>query len=188
MSQGNPDRSVVHRRLRQPVNRVKTCSYQRSIALEQHRRHERSPQETHLKDAEIDQRLLPSKIIPKRPFPFRENKKMLDPIGTGPANNLYKDTSHPAIPYCTSLNIRHAIQESYSVYFFIFSLSISFHVFPFFFFLFFPFFFLFHFVSLFSFLGCSKSVAALQDSLGKVHILSWPYLMCIGSSSLFLVE
>ena len=28
-------------------------------------------------------------------------------------------------------------------------------------------FFLFHFVSLFSFLGCSKSVAALQDSLGK---------------------
>ena len=25
----------------------------------------------------------------------------------------------------------------------------------------------FHFVSLFSFLGCSKSVAALQDSLGK---------------------
>ena len=41
-------------------------------------------------------------------------------------------------------------------------------------FLYFPFvfllkkcFFLFHFVSLFSFLGCSKSVAALQDSLGK---------------------
>ena len=28
-------------------------------------------------------------------------------------------------------------------------------------------FFLFHFVSLFSFLGCSKSVAALQDSLGE---------------------
>ena len=33
--------------------------------------------------------------------------------------------------------------------------------------LFFQCFFLFHFVSLFSFLGCSKSVAALQDSLGK---------------------
>ena len=55
----------------------------------------------------------------------------------------------------------------------------SFHVFPFFplffpfflfLFLYFPFkkcFFLFHVVSLFSFLGCSKSVAALQDSLGK---------------------
>ena len=51
----------------------------------------------------------------------------------------------------------------------------SFHVFPFFplFFLFFHFlfllfsFFIFHFVSLFSFLGCSKSVAALLDSLEK---------------------
>ena len=62
-----------------------------------------------------------------------------------------------------------------------FSLSISFHDFPFFplFFLFFIFyifsfcfpqkksFFLFHFVSLFFFLGCSKSLAALQDSLKK---------------------
>ena len=54
-----------------------------------------------------------------------------------------------------------------------FSLSISFHVFLFFIFysfnsLLFSFkkcFFLFHFVSLFSFLGCSKSLAALQDSL-----------------------
>ena len=63
---------------------------------------------------------------------------------------------------------------------FLFSFSISFHVFPVFplfflfsFFLYFPFvfikkcFFLFHFVSLLSFLGCSKSVAALQDSLVK---------------------
>ena len=59
----------------------------------------------------------------------------------------------------------------------------SFHAFPFFLcffrffhllFLYFPFvflfkkcFFLFHFVSLFPFLGCSKSVAALQHSFGK---------------------
>ena len=61
---------------------------------------------------------------------------------------------------------------------FSFSFSISFHAFPFFlcFFLFTFFitlfflkkkFFLFRFVSFFSFLGCSKSVAALQDSLGK---------------------
>ena len=58
------------------------------------------------------------------------------------------------------------------VFAFSFSFSISFHAF-----LVFPFvfllkkcFFLFHFVSLFSFLGCSKSVAALQDSLVKsVH-------------------
>ena len=56
----------------------------------------------------------------------------------------------------------------------------------------FPFFvkvsFLLHFVSLFSFLGCSKSVVALRDSLRKVQILSWLYLLCIGSSSLFPVE
>ena len=62
---------------------------------------------------------------------------------------------------------------------FSFSFSITFHVFPLFFLFsffiplfsfYFPFkkcFFLFHFVSLFSFLGCSKSVAALQDSLVK---------------------
>ena len=58
---------------------------------------------------------------------------------------------------------------------FIFCHFISLFFFLFFlFFLYFPFvfllkkcFFLFHFVSLFSFLGCSKSVAALQDSLGK---------------------
>ena len=42
--------------------------------------------------------------------------------------------------------------------------------------------------SIFSFLKCSKSVVALQDSLGKGHIMSWLYLLCIGSSSLFLVE
>ena len=61
-----------------------------------------------------------------------------------------------------------------------FSFSISFHVFLFFHCFSFSFliplfsfcfskkcFFLFHFVSLFSFLGCSKSVAALQDSLEK---------------------
>ena len=68
------------------------------------------------------------------------------------------------------------------VYFSFCSLSSSFQVlymfcfFPLFFllFLYFPFvflfnecFFLFHFVSLFSFLGCSKSLAALQDSLEK---------------------
>ena len=80
------------------------------------------------------------------------------------------------------------------------SFSISFHVFlcfSLFQFLFhyFPFcfpvkkcFFLFSFCSLFSFLECSKSVGALQDSLGKVHILSWLYLLCIGSSSLYHVE
>ena len=75
------------------------------------------------------------------------------------------------------------------VFFFNFFPCFSF-VFPFSFFPLFSFcfpfffrcFFLFHFVSLFSFLGCSKSVAALQDSLGKMHILSWLYLLCIGSS------
>ena len=66
------------------------------------------------------------------------------------------------------------------LYFFIFVFFFNFFpcfsffslVFPFsiFLFLYFPFkkcFFLFHFVSLSSFLGCSKSVAALQDSLGE---------------------
>ena len=77
-------------------------------------------------------------------------------------------------------------------------LFLFFLCFPFFHFLFlyFPFappfnkkcFFLFDFVSLFSFLGCSKSVAALRIPWGKVHILSWLYLLCSSSSSLFPVE
>ena len=51
-----------------------------------------------------------------------------------------------------------------------FSFAFPFFIFYSFIFLLFSFkksFFLFHFVALFSFLGCSKSVAALQDSLGK---------------------
>ena len=63
------------------------------------------------------------------------------------------------------------------------SFSISFHVFPFF-----PLFFkkkcffLFHFVSLFSFLACPKSVAALQASLRKsahseLVLFAWCWLV-----------
>ena len=57
-----------------------------------------------------------------------------------------------------------------SFHVFLFFLCVPFFIFPLFSFcfsLFFLCFFLFHFVSLFSFLGCSKSVAALQDSLVK---------------------
>ena len=76
--------------------------------------------------------------------------------------------------------------------FFIFFLCFSFFIFYSFIFLLFSFFKkrckLFILFLFFSFLGRSKSVAALQDSLGKVHILSWLYLLCIGSSSSFPVE
>ena len=92
----------------------------------------------------------------------------LDRLGGGRVKN-------PTGPFFFSCLLFHFFSFS-------FSFSISFHAFPFFSFVF-PFFifsflyfpvvflpkivFLFHFVSLFSFLGCSKSVAALRDSLGK---------------------
>ena len=46
----------------------------------------------------------------------------------------------------------------------------------------------FHFVSLFSFLGAQNLWRHSKIPWGKVHILSWLYLLCIGSSSLFHVE
>ena len=90
------------------------------------------------------------------------------------------------------------------VYSFSFSFSISFPVFLFFFlccscfhyfFIYFPFVFLlkmfFSFFILFLFFLFSGAQNLWRHSWipwGKVHILSWVYLLCIGSSSLFPVE
>ena len=75
-----------------------------------------------------------------------------------------------------------------------------FHVFPLFllFFIFYSLIFLlfslknvssfFHFVSLLFFSRVPKICGGTPGFLGEVHILSWLHLLCIGSSSLFLVE
>ena len=77
-----------------------------------------------------------------------------------------------------------------SMFFLLFLICFSFFIFYSFIFLLFSFkkcFFLFHFVSLF-FSGAQNLWRHYRIPWGKVHILSWLYLLCIGSSSLFPVE
>ena len=83
-------------------------------------------------------------------FPSAQNPLLGTVSGVNPIGSFF----FLLFIFCFFLNF------SFSFYF-----SITFHVFPLFLiFIFIPFFTL---VFLFSFLGCSKSVAALQDSLGK---------------------